>query len=67
MRFAVSLVNISVLGILLFVAGCKSKEFPCPDPSEADNVHEWSSKLKKKEKFKDNGLVRKKKPKQLSR
>ncbi len=58
------------IALFLMISSCSDKSFPCPDngstsPS-AISSHD-SGRSKKDKKYKENGLINKKKPKKLSK
>lgn len=62
--------TVLAISVFLMILSCSDKSFPCPDnggtsPS-AISSHD-SGRSKKKAKYKDNGLINKKKPKKLSK
>ena len=62
--------TILVIGLFSMMTSCSDKSYPCPDngstsPS-AMSSHD-SGRSKKEKKYKENGLINKKKPKKLSK
>jgi hypothetical protein len=59
-----------VLGFFFMLLSCSDKSYPCPDTgsnsASAVSSHD-SGRSKKEKKYKENGLINKKKPKKLSK
>ena len=58
------------IGLFLIFTSCTDKSYPCPDNGSASpsamGAHD-AGRSKKEKKYKENGLINKKKPKKLSK